>query len=85
MATHNHYPKSEVKLDTTFPTPQKPAHNTIAGPGPLCDQGRDKKYHLCEGKQGPVPPVIIEVRRNNYVTGKVKIFPILSKVDLVKF
>ena len=38
VATHNHYPKSEVKLDTPFPTPQKPAHNTTAGPGPSYDR-----------------------------------------------
>ena len=45
VATHNYYPKSAVKLDTPFPTPQKPARNTTAGPGPLCDQGRGTKYH----------------------------------------
>ena len=38
MATHNHYPKSEVKLDTPFPTPQKIVHNTTAGPGPSYDR-----------------------------------------------
>ena len=39
VATHNQYPKLEVKLDTPFPTPQKPAHNTTAGPGPSYDRG----------------------------------------------
>ena len=54
VATHNHYPKSAVKLDTPFPTHQKPPHNTTAGPGSSCDEGRDTKYHQYKGQQGPL-------------------------------